>query len=145
MNKLLFFSALLTVLLVWYGESRRFFHLENGEYVTVWKTYNNVCYIVPRKYYGLTKPADNYIKTSNINLVCLYFSPALPKAFVIRPGFGIRIFNADTTVVSMYNYETDSARFNKLLFVPGVKGLELKPGVLSLDMNIRENYAYNRD
>ncbi len=52
---------------VWYGELRTFVPLQNGKYVTVWKTYNNDCYIVIGKYYGLLKPSLDhaYIKTTN--------------------------------------------------------------------------------
>jgi hypothetical protein len=65
---LLIFSILIIVVLIWYGESRKFFCLNNSKCVTVWKTYNNVCYIVPGKYYGLIKPSSrSYIKTTNVN------------------------------------------------------------------------------
>lgn len=54
----------------WYGESRRFVPLPNGSYVTVWKTYNNRCYVIADKYYGLLTPSLNhtYIKTTNTSL-----------------------------------------------------------------------------
>ena len=54
---------------VWYGESRKFVPFPNGNYVTVWKTYNNKCYVIIGKYYGLfTPPLDRaYIKTTNVS------------------------------------------------------------------------------
>ena len=46
---LLFFVFLLT----WYGERRKFIPISNG-YVTVWKQFNDVSYVIWGKYYGLT-------------------------------------------------------------------------------------------
>lgn len=52
---------------VWYGESRKFVLLPNGKYITVWKTYNNNCYLIVGRYYGLFQPSlgHSYIKTTN--------------------------------------------------------------------------------
>lgn len=54
----------------WYGESRKFVPFPNGKYVTVWKTYNNKCYVIIGKYYGLFEPSLEYayIKTTNVSL-----------------------------------------------------------------------------
>jgi hypothetical protein len=48
-------------------ESRSFYCLSDGQCVTVWKRSANKCYIVLDKYYGLVKPTDNYIETTNSN------------------------------------------------------------------------------
>jgi len=55
-RKLLFFALGITLLVTWFGESRKFFCLEDGNCVTVWKTFNG-CYIIPGKYYGIVKPS----------------------------------------------------------------------------------------
>jgi len=140
MKKVLIFPALLLLMAIWYGESRKFFCAGDGECVTVWKTYNNVCYIVPGKYYGIIRPSDNYIKTSNINLVSIFYSPKLPRVFIIQPGLGVRFINGDTARFTFYNYYADSAGFNQLLFAPSQTGDELKPGVRVLNIDIREDY-----
>jgi hypothetical protein len=64
---LLFFFILIFCIAVWYGESRKFVAFPNGKDVTVWKTYNNKCYIIAGKYYGLFKPSldQAYIETTN--------------------------------------------------------------------------------
>jgi len=66
---LIIFILLLIAIPIWYGESRNFSCTDSGKCVTVWKTYNNVCYVIPDKYYGLLKPSSrNYIKTTNKSL-----------------------------------------------------------------------------
>lgn len=142
---LLSFSALVVIILIWYGESRKFYCLDNGRCITVWKTYNNVCFIVPGKYYGIIKPSSNHIETSNINLVTIFYSTELPKTLIIRPGLGVEIINRDTNEVVLYNYETDTARFNKLLFTPDRNGSELKRDVRLMNIDIHENYALDKD
>jgi hypothetical protein len=145
MKKLIIFSSAILLLAVWYGESRKFFCLGNGACVTVWKTYNNVCFIMPGKYYGIIKPSRNYIETSNINLVTIFYSTELPKALIIRPGLEVKIINGDTNEFSLYNYEMDTTRFNKLLFIPTKNGSELKPDIWLMNIDIRENNAFDKD
>lgn len=55
-------------------EKRSFYCLENGKCVTVWKTLNNICYVMPYKYYGLLKPSDSYIQTTNLADIDVFWS-----------------------------------------------------------------------
>ena len=50
-------------------QTRSFYCLSEGKCVTVWKRSGDICYIVLDKYYGIFKPTDNYIKTSNTAFV----------------------------------------------------------------------------
>src|SRR5690554_2538954 len=63
------FLLLIVVLLVWFDQSRTFYCLSEDKCVTVWKRLGNKCYVVPRRYYGVFKPSDNYIKTTNTGYV----------------------------------------------------------------------------
>ena len=56
---------LIVILSVWAEQSRSFYCLSEGKCVTVWKRSSNKCYIVLDKYYGLFKPTNNYVKTTN--------------------------------------------------------------------------------
>ena len=47
---LLNLAAVVVLSLIWYGESRKFFCLDNGGCVSVWETLNHVCYIIPGRY-----------------------------------------------------------------------------------------------
>jgi hypothetical protein len=81
---ILFFFIVILLLFGWYGESRKFFCLEDGKCITVWKTYNNVCYVIPGKYYGLWAPSNNFIKTSNLNELTIFFTDELPNTLIVQ-------------------------------------------------------------
>jgi hypothetical protein len=147
MKKIFLFSSLLLIpILIWYGESRRFFCLDNGDCITVWKTYNNVCFIIPGKYYGIVRPSNNYIESSNTNLLTVYFSPELPGALVVQSGQGVKINNENMHEFAFYKYETDTGRFNNILYMPDAKKRsDMKAGARLMDIDIRENYALDKD
>jgi hypothetical protein len=64
--------GIIGLLFVWNEQSRSFFKATNGEYVTMWKRWGGTCYLIPGKYYGITKPTDNYIETK-IQLVGILY------------------------------------------------------------------------
>lgn len=72
MKKLLLGILLVSIPFLWFGESRRFFKMTNGSYITLWKTYGNVSFIIPGRYYGVLFPTGNHIETSNLNSITLY-------------------------------------------------------------------------
>lgn len=105
MKKVLSFFLIFIILTwIYYGESRSFFCLNNGRCVTVWKTYNHVCYIIPGRYYGILKPSSiNYIQSSNwsnvdiiwkgnSNDITVYSGDESTQIIHNSPG-GIRIFD----------------------------------------------------
>src|ERR1700720_4395948 len=94
MKKLLLCLSIFIILaLIWYGESRKFFCLNNGKCVTVWKTYNNVCYIIPGRYYGIIRPSDNFIESSNNNFLTIYFTSELSNVFTYKSEQTLKINN----------------------------------------------------
>lgn len=146
MKKLWIFSSLLLAVLIWQGEARKFYCLGTGQCVTVWKTYNNVCYVIPGKYDGLIKPADNYLQTTNRTLLTLYFAKELPRAVIVQCLDGVAINNRDSGAPAFYRYETDTGRFLKLLYPPdSKKRSEMKQGAGLMDIDIHEGYALDKD
>jgi hypothetical protein len=147
MKKILLFCILVIVLIViWFGESRRFFCLEDGSCVTVWKTYNNACYIIPGKYYGIIKPSSKYIESSNTNLLTIYFSKELPRSLIVQCEQEVKINNEKTDAFTFYRYETDTNKCNNLLYLPSAKKRSDMKSVAGLmDIDIRENYALDKD
>jgi hypothetical protein len=140
------FCALLAVLLIWYRESRRFFCLNNGQCITVWKTYNNVCYIIPGKYCGIVKPSNGYIESANTNLITFYFSPELPGAFVFQSGMAVMIHKDARNKFYFYDFSKDTSRYLNIFYSPTAKKRsDMKPGTGLMDIDIRENYACDKD
>jgi len=142
---LLFFTLVIVLIMIWFGESRKFFCLGDGNCVTVWKTYNNVCYIIPGKYYGIVKPSEQYIESSNTNLITIYFSKELPNAFIFQSSGEMKIYNGGNREFLFYDYAKDTSRFNKILYMPdAVKRSDIKADAGLMDIDIRENYATDK-
>lgn len=125
--------------LVWFGESRKFYCLDNDRCVTVWKTYNNTCYIIPGKYYGILKPADNYIQTTNIDNVDIIWSTE--KNVLVAGGASLKIVNNDSTELKMNNYKSNKS-YNDILYLDFDGNYHrYKKNVNYISLSIKENYA----
>lgn len=146
MKKLLIFFSVLLLIVIWNGESRKFYCLDNETCVTVWKTYNNACFIIPGKYYGIIKPSRNHIETTNTNLLTIYFSKELSQALIVQCEQGVNIKNENRNDFAFYRFETDTGKFINLLYLPEAKKRsDMKRGAGLIDIDIRENYAVDKD
>lgn len=142
---LLFFIIVFLIAIIWFGESRSFYCLGNGNCVTIWKTYNNRSYIIPGRYYGLFRPSDQYIQSSNTNEIIIFFSEELPAAFVFHSSEDVKVYNGKKTQFTFYDYTTDTTRFNKIFYPPdALKFTDLKKDAGIMFVNIHENYAEDR-
>lgn len=142
---LLFFFVFFLFIITWYGESRKFYCLENGKYITVWKTYNDICYIVTGKYYGITKPTNNSIETSNLNEgIVIFFTDELPNTLIVQSEEKYRVINKGGFVFLNYNF--DSTRLHSILYKSNAKLYykDLKDKSTLIDINVKENYAKGR-
>jgi hypothetical protein len=141
-------SLLAFVLLVaiWFGESRSFFCLDNGNCLTVWKTYGNHCYIIPGKFYGVIKPQDNYIQSANTNTLTIFYAKELPKGIIFSSEQALEVKNDDKNQVSFYDYNRDKERYNHMLYKPGAKKVnDLKDDASMIDIYVLENYATDKN
>ncbi|MDQ0109432.1 hypothetical protein J2T02_004575 [Chitinophaga terrae (ex Kim and Jung 2007)] len=142
---ILFFLIVVSFLFAWYGESRRFFCLEDGKCITVWKTYNNVCYVIPGKYYGIWAPSNNFIRTSNLNELTIFFTDELPNTWIVQSKEELKVYNKAGFV--FLDYDEDSAKLRDILYKPDAKMFykDLRFGASLINIDIKENYACNKD
>ena len=141
-----YFFVTVAVAAIWFGESRKFFCLSNGKCVTVWKTYNNVCYIIPGRYYGIIKPMDNYLESSNTDFLTIYFSDALPNTIIYKSEKPLKLKNADKDEIVFLDYDKDIQKWDSILYLPNAKrSNEVKSNAQLLDIIIKENYAMDKD
>lgn len=128
---------------VWFGESRKFYCLDNGQCITVWKTYNNTCYIIPGKYYGVLKPSDNYIQTTNIdNVDVIWISNG---EILLAGGANLSIFNNDSAKLRIINYNTNKLHNDTLFLEFDGNYHRYKKNIDYISLYIKENYAMDRD
>lgn len=134
---------LVVILSVWAEQSRSFYCLSEGKCVTVWKRSGNKCYIIIDKYYGLFKPTNNYIKTTNTAFVDIIWTDdnrllidTEDNAEIIQPSSDknliIERYRDDKTINdSLYTYfDGRYKRYNKK--------------VDYTRLYIKENYATDR-
>lgn len=117
MKKLIvIFLVLVIALLVWAGESRKFICLDNGKCITVWKTFGDVCYIIPGKYYGLLRPSKGHIKTTNGALIELYFINSSPDMIIYRSTNRVEVKSIQSRESIFQDFMADRDKYRKLLF-----------------------------
>ena len=110
------FSILLLV--IFFVEKRSFYCLENGKCITVWKTLNNVCYVIPYEYYGILKPSDNYIQTTNLSYISIYWSNDFPDDifFAVSPSYDLtRIVNNSSNKLTFNNIYYSQKEYGEIV------------------------------
>lgn len=129
-------------LFLWFDQSRSFFKATNGEYITMWKRYGGTCYLIPGKYYGVTKPKDGYIETRNKNeYIDFLWLNNTPNDLLYYGNADDKIYNKDKAAFRISNY-LDNKQKNDSLFTEK-KGhySNYKKEVIHLGINILEGYA----
>jgi len=133
------FAILLTI--VWIGESRSFFCIGDGMCVTVWKTYGGTCYVVPGKYYGLTKPVSrNHIRTTNASGLDIIW-PNDSKNIVVDINDSNSLIINDSKGVFIIDYSSKRDYFNSLFTYFDGKYHRYKKDVAYISLSIPENVA----
>ena len=103
----------------WCCEDRTICSVGNHS-VTIWKTYGGAAYIIPRKYYGLTLPKSNFLKTDNRNEgILFYWNDSLKNTIIYRDedyyDFDIYVNNDDTSKIHIINFDSDKDKYQCLI------------------------------
>ena len=145
MKKFILFTLLFfCFLLIWYGESRKFLCLDDGHCVTVWKTYNNVCYIIPGRYYGLLGPNRDHIQASNTMLIDIFFTKDLPNTMIFRGSASVKVKNDNPQELMFQDFYGDETRFREILY-DNSNSKKLKDQVEFMFIDIHDAVAMGRD
>lgn len=145
-KRLIILFVFIALLSLWYGEKRSFYCLDNNKCITVWKTYGNTCYIIPDKYYGLFKPSDNYIETSNTNDITIYWSEKLPKSVIVRCETNYEIKNVEKVKISIHDFNDKDKEFREILYGLNPKKFsDVKSDVSFISIYIKEKYATDKN
>ena len=144
-KKVIFFTAFVGLLFILYGESRNFFCLGNGKCITVWKTYNNVCYIIHGKYYGMLKPScHSYIQTTNKNILDIIWIANSDTLIVNSDDDSNVIVKNSLQGTKFIKYNINKA-YNDSSFTYFGTYHRYKKSVDYLNIFIKENYAMDKN
>lgn len=145
MKKRWYLLIFIFLILFWYGEKRKFYCMDNNKCITVWKTYNNTCYITSGKYYGLIKPSGNYIKTTNLNDVTFFWSDKLPNKIIIE-GENLEINNNSKLETVFLKYSDNTEKYKSIIYKPHAeKHNDINEDANYMNLYIQESYATNRN
>jgi hypothetical protein len=127
----------------WFGLSRKFICLDDNTCITVWKTFGNVCYLIPGKYYGIFSPTKDHIKTKNTALIELYFPELLPNTIIYRCTESVTIKNNTPEILVFKNFYSNDSTFQELLFdkTPQKK---LNGGLNFIFIDIHNSYSSDK-
>ena len=82
-------------------EYKRYFvsSKDGTEYLTVWTSSNNECYLIPERYYSPFVPKENYIKTVNHrNYIGIVWDTKDPTKYKISIYNNYEVYNLDSSV-----------------------------------------------
>jgi hypothetical protein len=131
-------------LFLWFDQSRTFFKAANGAYITMWKRYGGTCYLIPGKYFGVTKPSDGYIETDNLNDLTIYYSNKLPNLILLRKEShnNYYIINPKDHKFLFEDYTSNIEKYKPIIYKKNSKQFsDVNEDAFFLTINIREGYA----
>lgn len=128
-------------LFLWYDQSRSFFKATNGEYITMWKRWGGTCYLIPGKYYGVTKPKDNYIETKNTSSGDFIWNDKDSKYILFSGDENCKIVNNDSTKVRIINYLEEKQKNDSVYIERQGHYNVYKKSLIRLGIDILEGYA----
>lgn len=130
-----------------FDEYRNYYCLPDGKCLTVWKRVGGTCYIIPGKYYGVAKPSENYIKTTNTNDATIYWNKKTPDKIIVRIEESYSIVNTNNDEIYIEDFRSnaganlDSVLYNK----SSLKFSDVNTGVDYISVYIKENYARSKN
>lgn len=146
MKKVLILLFFFILVIGWVYEKRTFLSLQQGRYVTIWEMFNDKCYIIPGRYYGLIKPSDNFIESSRTNNITIFFSKKKADFFIIESEQRVNIKNDGKSKIRLLNYNDDPFFFGKVIYKPdATKHDDLNEDMGLIDLFLREGYGINQN
>lgn len=148
MKKILKIFVILIVILgalfIWSDQSRSFFKATNGEYITMWKRWGGTCYLIPGKYYGVTKPSDGYVETANLADLTIYYSNKLPNLILLRKESNYKVINPLDKKFLFEDYISNEKKYDSIIYKKDAeKFSDVNEDACFLSINILEGYATN--
>ena len=119
--------------------------MDDQRCITVWKTYGNKCYVVPGRYYGLVRPSNNYVETSNDNHLTIYWTSQMEGALIVRGRNDYFIYNEPNESIRLVDFQAHADSLMTLIYPPGEqKFFQVRSDAELIYINIDENYALGR-
>jgi len=144
MKRIIIILGIIILIVIGFIESRSFFCVANGKYITIWKTYSK-CYIIPGKYYGLLSPSANAVELGKSDVLTMFFSDSLPNTIFYKSDKPVKIINNKKEDVVLVNYHDNPTISDSLLYVKGARrNDDVKEYVQMVDIILEDNYVVDK-
>jgi len=131
-------------ILIWYDQKRSFFKATNGEYMTMWKRVGGICYLIPGKYYGITKPKDGYVEMPTLAHLTVYYSDKLPNIILLRKesNYDYKAYAPVNKAYLFANYLLNKEKYRPIIYKEETTAsMDINKDASYLSINILESYA----
>ena len=128
----------------WWGEARNFYPIGKKGFITVWKTYDNTCYIIPGKYYGLIKPISiNYIKTTNRSDLDIIWNS--DSSILVGSTEKMEIVEKDNNGIKIIDYDANESHNDSLYTYVDRNYRKFKNSTEFISVYLPDNYAWDKN
>jgi len=155
MKKIVFFLLLiLLVAFAWLGikkfimspdyrrDSRHFFCMGNGHCITMWRTRNGVCYIIPGKYSGLSQPtSESYITSPFTKSIDIIWPKSTDSIIVTLDDEKSQIIHEAPKGIKIISYNLNKKYNDSVFLYYDGRYNRYKKGVDFMSLDIKEEHA----
>lgn len=133
-KKIFYLTFVLLIISFFWIQNRSFHNIKNKQFITVWKTLENKSYLIinEHRYYGITKPSNNYIETTNDNLIIIILDPINNYYYLLNGADKYIVTNLNN--IKIYNYNDD-----KLFYDTFFINNHIKRGYTLIQIDLKEN------
>lgn len=96
--------AIPILLVIAFDQSRKFYCLDDGKCVTVWKRLGGKCFVIPGKFYGVSAPSVSHIETITNTDIAIYFVEHPTPTYIVRCHSDFSIKNQPSAVFRIVSY-----------------------------------------
>lgn len=131
---------ILTLWLIWLDQNRSFYCLDNNKCITVWKRIGGSCFVIPGKYYGVIKPSDNYILTTNTSMLDIIWEKE-PSHIIVSKDETSEIKNNSRDKIHIEDYQVKKEHYDSIYTFFDGRILRYKKETVFMSLFIVDNYA----
>ncbi len=148
MRKVLWFASVLVIIfagvLFYYKQSRDFYCLSEDKCVTVWKRPGGTCYVIPGKYYGVTRPSNDYVETANSSSMDIIWGDR-PSTIIVVKDEEARILNNSKDKLLIIDHNANRTKYDSIYTYFDGQYRRYKKSTAFISLFIKENYATTND
>lgn len=139
LKKVLGFVLILLFITIIVDQYRKIYCISDNKCITVWKRIGGTCYIAPYKYYGIFKPRDCYVITTNSSNIDVIWKNE--KEIIVQIDENSSIVSNSNEKIKILDYEANNEIYDSIFTYKEGHYLKYKKNVQFISISILENYG----